>query len=183
MNKQEVAELVSFVNMSYPYQIQDVNATINAWLEILQQYDYEDVKLRLKTLMQDDKYQKTCPTVYYIVRDLRAIQEKINWNKGVIYCDICGRAFNKREELVKHEDRCRSIRYIIKQSKKLGKDISNKKRELFEMSQLEFDKKYNELLNLVYKNSRNDTEKRIIEFIFNQPTPKEAQEFLNRAGV
>lgn len=182
MNRQQVIELVNFINLNYPNQIRDVDSMIDSWLDTLQQYDLEDVKNKLHQAMRDDRFQKVPPTMDWLLRDLRPIHEKINWNKGVLYCNICGRAFNKREKLVEHEDRCRSVRYVVKQTKKwFGKTLD--KKELYEMNKEEFQKKYDELLKVILKNTKNESEKKVIGFIFNQPSPKEALKFLNKIGV
>ena len=172
-----MARMLLIIDNNYPNQIKNAEVTVDSWFEILQQYDPDEVLQELKTIMADSRYQMKMPTCYYLVKNLKPIKDKINWNETVFYCDVCNKAFNNLEVQKKHRERCSSIRYIASQYKKwFYKEVD--KKELYNMPSEEFDKKYNELLKFLMNKTTDEKEKTRINFIFNVPTPETAKEFL-----
>lgn len=176
MKKEEVENLLNYLAMEYPSFKLD-KEKIDFWLNELQQYDCNDVKYRLKDLMASGEYKIYPPVLETITAGLTKKNKKINFKEMVCFCKFCNRGFNQREELEKHEDRCRSIRYIIKQYEKYSLGIINK-RELYAMSDEEFNARYDKLLRYVQSHTDNQSEKNIINFIFNPPSYEKAKEFL-----
>lgn len=176
MSKSELAELLSTLEMSYPF-FEVTEEKEQAWFEILHYFSYEDVKRNLDIAMGEDRFQKDPPQASYLIQGLIPISKKMDFENRVVFCQICKRAINHDEEK-KHLDRCRSIRYITKQYKKYsGKELN--KRTLWEMSQEEFDNKYNELLRFNQKHTTDERERMRIEFIFNPPEREVAKRFIN----
>lgn len=178
MTETEVKELLKHLAMSYT-SFSITKEKISFWYTELQQYDVDDVKSRLKDLMSEEKYALTPPVLESIIAGLTKKHDKVNFNQIVYFCKFCNRGFNNRDNLEKHEDRCRSIRYILKQYEiyNLG-DID--KKVLYNMTQEEFDERYNKLLAYVQKHTTNEEEKKLINLIFNPPSEEKAREFLGK---
>ena len=83
-------------------------------------------------------------------------QEKLDWGKGVTFCNYCGKGFNIGDikqpnalaEVHKHEDKCRSINYIITQAKKY-KGVELTRKQLWQYDDEKFEELYNRNLELV----------------------------------
>lgn len=176
MTREEVLDLFEFLNLNYP-TFESSPERINAWLNELQMYDTEDVKKNLKDLMAEDLYSKTPPLLSRIIRGLTPKNEKLNFTEIVYFCQRCHKGFNSKEECDIHFDRCLSIDYVIRESRKWFKKELTRK-ELFEMSDEEFKKRYNKLLYWLYENTQDESEKTRISFIFNPPTRERAKQFL-----
>ena len=178
MTKLEVDELVNLLDMSYRNFVKDPVGMSNLYLKMLYQYDCEDVMKKLQECMAMEQFQFQPPTLDYLVKDLTRNKDKVDFNKTLIYCQFCNRMFNSIETLHKHEDRCRSVRYIARQYKKyLNREVN--KRELYEMSDEEFDEKYDKLLKFIEMRSTDEREKEIISFIFKVPTKEVAKKIIN----
>ena len=173
MNKIEVKEILEYVSMNYT-NFQVNNDLFNMWLDELQQYDKNDVMDKLKEMLSKDLYQMKPPTLMAIVKDLSKIQEKIDWHKGVVFCGRCGKAFqvsnvkapNALDELHKHEDKCRSIDYIIRQAKTY-KGIELTRKDLWQYDDAKFEELYKRTLELTRDNTLEKDEKNRIERILN----------------
>lgn len=151
MNKVECKEILDFIRYNYNTNVD--NNLFNVWFDELQQYDKNDVMSRLKEMVGYEIYQLKPPTLMALVKDVPKTQQKLDWGKGVVFCNICGKAFQvpnvkvqgALDELHKHEDKCRSMNYIIKQAKKYkDKDISRK--ELWDLTDDEFNALYDRTL-------------------------------------
>lgn len=179
MQKSEVYDLVQIINQNYPTFIKEGKEEdlINVWFKELQQYDYEDVLEALKSYMAQEKYQYQPPTLYLLISGLTKKHEKKDWSKGTFYCSYCKRAFNSEEEQKQHEDRHRSIKYVIRETKKwFKKELTEK--FLWTMSEEEFNERYNKLLKYIMEHTTDEAERKRISFIFNPPTKEQALEFL-----
>lgn len=185
MNKSEVKKVLDYLELNYS-DFKVTKDLFDMWLDELQQYDYEDVMNKLKQMLGTGRYINTPPVLVSITNGLTAKNKKLDWKKQVVMCHICGKAFNCNKdyscpELKEHEDRCASIRYVIKQTKKwFNKDIS--RAELWAMSKEEFDERYDKLLHYIYEHTDNKDEKDVIGYIFNPPSPEVARRFFNNMG-
>ncbi len=177
MNREEVLNLISQIDMNYKNFDLNPDDIIDSWYEELSQYDCSEVNQKLREYMEDERYQYTPPKLVFLIKDLKKIYDKVNLKKVTIFCRFCKRGFQEKE-LKKHEDRCRSVRYIASKYKKLGKQVD--KRSLYTMSQEEFDQKYEQLLKHIMEISKDENEKARISFIFNPPKADKARKFLNQ---
>lgn len=180
MNKAEVNTLLEYLSLNYPdFKITD--ELFNMWLDELQQYDCKDVMDRIKDMLSTGHYNSRPPVLMSITNGLTKKSKKINWKDRVVMCHICGKAFNVNEkwesnDLKEHEDKCAEIRYVIKQTKKwFNKDLT--RAELWAMSKKEFEERYDKLLHYIYDHTDNQTEKDIIGYIFNPPSPQKTKEW------
>ncbi len=177
----ETIDLLDYINSCYPNFDTKDEAKINSWADILQPYDKDEVKRALNDAMGEDKFQYNPPQVQYLIRNLIAKYDKVDYSKLVIYCPICGRPLNQND-YEKHFDRCSSVEYVIRETKKwYGKDLS--KRKLFEMTDDDFKIEYLKLLSFIKKNTTNLDEKLRIEFVFNSPNEEETKKYFEKKGI
>lgn len=160
MSESETKELLNFFNAYYP-NFKSNSEMIKIWATELSQYDFDDVKGKVNELLELNDFIYTSPPLKIITRDLQKVKDKIDFKKMILYCKICNKEFNNYDKLILHEDRCRSIKYIKKQYLKLANKIVDEKK-LYEMSNKEFDKNYNNFLKTVLKTSTDEKEKIII---------------------
>ena len=179
MTRLEVDKLLNTVDLNYKnYFKGPINEFSDYWYEYLYQYDFIEVEKKLRDCMSMDQFQYQPPTLEYLIKDLVKIQDKVDFNKTFIYCQFCNRIFNSIETLHKHEDRCRSVRYIVRQYKKYFNREVNK-RELYEMSDEDFDEKYDKLLRFIEQHTTDEKEKKVIGFIFKVPSKEDARKVIN----
>lgn len=177
MNKKQVIEILEFLKISYS-NFGGIEDKLPYWEEELKYYSYEDVKRRIKELMELKEFSTNAPTLTRIIGPLTKTGEKMENNDVTYFCQFCKRSFNDYDEMEIHQDRCRSVQYILRQYKrfKLG-DID--KRFLYNLNDEEFDIRYKKLLRLVQEHTNDPREKQRIEFIFNPPGQEEAKKFLS----
>lgn len=180
MTRQEHLELLNEMEMFYPF-FKNSGEREEAWYRVMYKYDFNETMNNLHIAMANEKYQKEPPTAYYLVQDLTPTNEKVDFNKLVIFCPICKRAVNQNEEK-KHTDRCRSIDYLVRQYKKhFGKVIE--KKDLWKMSDEEFDKKYLESIKRIKDKITNEREKTLLGFVLNSPSQEIIREFLSNTDL
>lgn len=177
MNKKQVIEILEYLGMSYP-NFGDIESKLGFWYDTLQYYNYLDVKDRLYDLMQLKEFGLAAPNLSRIVAPLTKIKDKMENKDFSYYCMFCRRIFNDYDELCAHEDRCRSVKYIVRQYERFNLGTVDKAK-LYNMPSDEFDEKYNKLLKIVQQRTGSAEEKQIIEYIFNPPTPDETKAILN----
>lgn len=176
MNRDEVTELLNYINLNYPYFKVD-SEVVSAWLNELQMYDVEDVKRNLKELMAEDLYSKNPPLLSRIIRGLTPKNEKLDFTKSVIFCPRCHKGFNSHEEEDEHFGKCSRVDYVIRETRKWFKKELTRK-ELFAMPDEEFQERYKKLLWWIHDHTEDEREKTRIEFIFNPPSKEKAKSFI-----
>lgn len=180
MKQEEVIDLLEFININYPdFKVND--KVTKMWFDELQQYDIEDVKDNLKSFMSNEYYQKEPPKLALLTKDLVKKYEKVNWNKVETLCFRCGKPLSL-EEYDAHFDRCSSIDYVIRETRKWFKKELTRK-ELWQMPDDEFNERYNKLLRYIYEHTTDESEKKVIGFIFNPPKKEIAKSFLEENRI
>ena len=150
MNRIECNDLIEKVKIYRPFYPGALgNSTLlklqAEWYEQLKDYDYKDVEQKLIEFLIDNNNSNKIPNPYQLKVNLITTSIKSERSKYTTSCKFCGRFFNYHD-LSKHENRCRSVKYIEKMCKKYyEKDLSDKKM-MYEISDEEFDKKYIESL-------------------------------------
>ena len=151
---------------------------VEQWFKLLANYDVNDIYASLER-HKEGNYSRSPISLVDLIRYVPTIKEK-NDKKLENYrvcCRNCGRYINYFEA-EKHEDRCRSIDYIVTQYKKwFHKEIT--KQFLWSLSDKEFDERYDKLLHYIHDNTLDSSERTRIGFIFNPPSEEEAKAFLN----
>ncbi len=176
----ETIDFFNYINSCYPdFDTKDEDK-LNAWADVLQQYEKDDVRKAFDLALSEERYQFKPPQVQYIVRNLIAKYDRVDFSKLVVYCKICGRMLNQ-SDYDKHFDRCSSVEYIIREYKKwYGKELD--KKELYEMSDDDFKIRYLKLLNFIKNNTTNLDEKERISNIFNPPNEEKAKKYFKKEG-
>lgn len=180
MNKEQIKEIIMYIKNSYSnYEFK--KEMIEYWEQELSQYEYEDINNRLKELMSEERYAYQPPLLEAITKGITKKHNKVDFSQLTYFCRFCGRPFNDKNELDLHEDRCSSIRYIKSQYKRFRwPELSGTQiKEMYEMSEEEFDTKYKIILRKVQNLTNDEMEKQRIEFIFNPPSQEQARKFLN----
>ena len=184
MQRSEVTKLVSMIDLNYRGFVKDTDSFVDGWQKALTNYDYQTIEERLKKLMAMEQFQYQPPTLPFLVKDVPTIDEQKRNSKFYFSCNICKRLFKQEPEFEKHFSRCSSVRYVIRQTKKyFGNDISSSKRELYEMSDDEFNARYMKLVRHIHEHTENDYEKQLMEHIMNPPSSEDAKRFLKGATV
>lgn len=176
MTEDEVKELLRHLALSYS-SFTIVEEKVITWHEELSLYDAKDVWNRLKKLMTYREYSLSAPTLETLIAGLTKKSLKVDFNRITYFCKRCRRAFNDRNKLLEHEERCNSINYIERQYKRFNLGTIDKK-ELYNLPFDEFNFKYEKLLKKVQEISDREDEKRLIDYIFSPPSEKEAKDFL-----
>ena len=180
MNKEQVKEILTMLSNNYNNFLDENNyeSILTSWLNELCQYDYDEVLERTKELLSKSEFQMKQPTLYHRIAPLKKKNEQVDFTKMVFYCPRCKKAFNDEKIMDKHTDKCRSVDYVIRETKKwFKKEITRK--ELFQMDEKEFDERYNKLLKYIMEHTTDENEKTRISYIFNPPTEEEAKKFLS----
>lgn len=176
MTKSDVKDLFNLFKSNYNNFKYD-DSMLKIWSEELSQYENDDVLYKTKELFSKYEFKTIAPTLYYILDGLPKVNEKIDYSKETLSCKFCGRMFNDRDKLINHEDRCRSIKYILKRTKELwNKDID--KKVLYNMNDSEFESKYELFLKKVNETTLNREEKLRINCIFNPPNTNVAKKII-----
>lgn len=146
MERTEVIKLIDFITIHRPNFVSRLGDKIyknmvTDWTRLMGPYDYDDVFNNLENFLKDERNYGKDPDAYQLIRGLLTTEDKKTNSLGRVACQFCGRWFN-RLELADHEDRCRSVKYLKRVYKKYLNSNLNVGKELYEMNQEEFDKRY-----------------------------------------
>lgn len=138
------------------------------WYETLKNYNKEQIFNKAKELLDKG----ITPKINGLIADFKELPKTIDMKEKKLGCQCCGRII-EADKFQLHYERCSSIRYISKRYKQyFNKDLN--KRELWEISKAEFDKRYDKLLETIYKVSKNANEKRNIAKILDLDTQEDS---------
>lgn len=177
MTYEEVVDLLDLLSTCYKIEVTD--NMIRAWLNVLCEYDTEEVKKALDEAMAEERFQREPPQAQYLVRGIIKKYDKVDYSKQVIYCTICKKPLNQ-PDYEKHFDRCLSTEYILNQCKMFNTQCRYTKKELYEMPETIFREYYSSILKYVMDHTNDLSEKTRIGFIFNPPSEEKARKFLKR---
>ena len=166
MGQDKALEIIEHINSSYNKQLKLDQNGLKMWQDELSKYDFDEVLDNFKRYAANDTYGKI-PTLYQLTTGLTQVASKLDYSKQIVYCPLCHKAMNTDEEM-KHRERCSSVRYIVRKVKEYGIPNCPSMRDLYNMSQEEFDEKYDKVLKFIYKRTTNLTERMIIGKIFNE---------------
>ena len=133
---------------------------IEEWHKFLKDYSYSDVSKKLDEHLSSQEYGQYIPKVAFLVKYLTKEEDKGKTEDYKIQCYLCKR-FIKNSEYQEHFSRCSSINYMNRQRYKyFGKEFDETtKKQLWNMSEESFRKKYREMLEVVRKNTEDEYEK------------------------
>ena len=142
MQKQEANILLQRIKTFYP-KFFYASYTVENWYMELKDYNPNLLVQALRQYAEDNNEPPS-------VMNLKTIADRIANTNEIDYetlCKYCGRLLDKEHQVV-HEDRCRSIRYMGRKYETLFNRAIDK-RQLWELSKEEFDKKYDEFLKYI----------------------------------
>ena len=133
---------------------------IEEWHKFLKDYSYSDVSKKLDEHLSSQEYGQYIPKVAFLVKYLTKEEDKGKIEDYKTQCYLCKR-FIKNSEFQEHFSRCSSINYMNRQRYKyFGKEFDEvAKKQLWNMSEETFRKKYREMLEVVRKNTKDEYEK------------------------
>lgn len=162
MKQDEIYEFINQIKKDYPKFNVGTDEEYQVWKDILSKTSYELIKAKYQEHKNNEDYKKYPPKATYFTYESKS-DEPIKYLR---HCKYCGRLMYN-EALDLHEDRHRSINYIVKRKNQLWNKptTDEEETEFINMTQDKFDSKYLEFLKLVYQKITNPTEKRNIENI------------------
>lgn len=167
MTREEIKELLKEcvgLYSAHRLMYEDEKVT-KEWFKTLKYYDKADIYASLQR-HKDGNYSRQPIVLNDLIRDLKTKLEKENADvfKAKTSCKICGRIMSY-VECEEHEDKCRSVKYVMEQYKKwFKKDITAS--YLWSLPDYEFETKYNQLLKYIQNNTTDTREKSFITNYF-----------------
>lgn len=159
MTREESKNLMKRIKEHYQDFIVD-EGKIDEWHRYFKDYSYNDVSKKLDEHLSSQEYGQYIPKVAFLVKYLTKEEDKGKVEDYKIQCYLCGR-YLRNSEYQKHFSRCSSIDYMNFQRKKyFGKEIDEQgKKQLWNMEEEIFRKKYREMLEFIQKNTNDMYEK------------------------
>lgn len=136
MTKAETLKFLQKISGTYPNQFFVTDDVKNAWSDLLEPYDVEDLEKRLDEYIKSD-YDKP-PQLPTLIRHLETLEDKRT--KGTdctIYCDLCGKAMSFKKYQSSHRDKCLLINSLIGVLKKQGQEVTYKQLDEYDYSTLD----------------------------------------------
>lgn len=145
MTRVEVSDLLDRIKIYRNFFAYGLDQTqkvkmVDEWEKVLQPYDAKDINKNLDIFVRSEENKDKIPDVFQLVRNTLTIVDKKSKGKVFTRCMFCGRKIDYKFEARKHEDRCRSIRYMVK----LNKQFYNKELDLPKLYNMQ-DKEFNEI--------------------------------------
>lgn len=183
MSKNETIEMMKYIRTNYEF-FDITEEKINLWYETLKEFNFNDVLMNLKKVIGTGQW-KSAPPLDVIIHGLKEQASYLDWQKGIVKCPRCGKAFNIENEsyecraLNEHRSRCNSIDYVIRETKKhFGKELTRK--ELWEMPKDEFDLRYQKLVDYIKTHTEDEMTIKFLEYETNPPSTEKALEELKK---
>lgn len=163
MEKKEVQTIMKRIKQNYKEFIVD-DYNVNEWYIELKEYEFNDVMRKLEEHLRSEKYGDKPPRVYFLTKYLTKIKDKNKKDGIVIRCSVCHKKI-LLNDFDKHFDRCSSVKYLNNQNKKyFDKEIDKDK--YMNMSDKEFNYKYDKFCEYILENTRNKKEIECLENYF-----------------
>lgn len=119
MKKAEVSNLLNEIRGYYNMQFSIDEYVIDAWLESMKPYDYEDAKQHLQEYLKE--FPTTPPRPHTFKNGLYTPEEKEQMKNTnyTIQCNLCGRWMSLKA-YDEHYGRCLDIQYLLSIAKQKG---------------------------------------------------------------
>ena len=156
MTQKETSDFLKRIKSHYQEFIVD-DYKIQEWYQALKDFDFEDVNRKLESHLRSETYGESIPKVYFLTKYLTPSKDKGKIEKFKINCPICNECVTD-DEFDKHYSKCLSIEYLSKQSIKY-KNQELDKEKYKNMSDEEFEKKYDAICEYVLKKTEDLEEK------------------------
>lgn len=122
MNKVEVKKITNLIKGYYNSEFFIDDYVLQAWLDTLEEYDYEDAENHIREYVKENP--NIAPKPHTFIKGmLTKKQKEARKNNGyLIQCNLCGR-WMSLQEYEDHYDRCLDIEYLIRVAKNKGEEI------------------------------------------------------------
>ena len=128
MKKSEINKLLNKIKGYYNSQFFIDDYVVEAWIEVMQDYDLEDAEEHLKEYLKE--YPDIAPKPHTFKRGLYTHEEKeiIKNSKYTVECNLCHR-WMPLSEYENHYGRCLDIQYLISVAKSKGHNLTREELE------------------------------------------------------
>lgn len=158
------SEVVHFMNKikSYYQNFSTEDYVVDEWYDRLKRYNIDDVYRKFDDHL-NGKYRNDIPKLHFITRYLQTPEQKKE-NKNIqIKCNVCGQVV-PLEKHDRHVARHNSIAYIKRNEKKVGQVFD--KARMYELTEIEFDRFYNQFLDVLYPKTIGEERERLEKIKF-----------------
>lgn len=169
MTKKEVGDLINRLKLYRVYYFNQLDKDDflkmkNEWYLQLEEYDYEDVESKLNSFLTDERNENKIPNPYMLKSGLYKTKQKFKDSEVRVRCMFCGKVVEYYNELNKHEDRCRSIKYLKSiYPRYFNRTIDDETtKDLQNMSEYNFRKNYYLILEKVYERMEEGEKKELL---------------------
>ena len=137
------------------------NDIYEGWHEVLKDYRYQDVDKKLDEYFRDATNFGQYPDAYYLTKYLKTEEELSKTQEIKGRCSLCNKEM-PYNELEEHYDRCSSIDYVYRESRKhLHKTFDKDK--MWAMDNQTFDKLYWKVCDELFKVMPNCLQRKCLE--------------------
>jgi hypothetical protein len=145
MDKKDFEYLITYIKQNY-HDFRLTDEELKHWYKGTKNFLLEDIIERLDQHLLGE-YKTTYPKLLWLMQGLKTVSEQELEAKSKIICRFCQKEL-KIDKFQEHYKRCCSVNYIQKKYKQLfNKEVDTT--DLLKMSEFEFDKKYNEFIELI----------------------------------
>lgn len=169
ITRNEVENLLDKVKLYRAYYFNQLSSDdflkmTNEWYLQLEEYDLEDVEDKLNEFLKDEMNNNKIPNPYMLKSGLYKTKQKFQKGKVYTRCMYCGKTLEHGDKLNKHEDRCRSIKYLKSiYPRYFNRTIDDETTEdLKKMSDYNFKKNYYLILEKVYERMEEGEKKELL---------------------
>lgn len=164
MTLEETSNLLDKIKLYRPYFAGHLDKTgliqlKKEWFDKLESYDTEDINSKLEEFLKDGDNLNKQPDVYQLIKNCKTKKQKQN-QSIITSCKFCGR-WLEYKDLHEHQDRCRSINYIKRLYLKYFPNREVPLKELYEISNEEFDSNYYKILEIVSSKLTGEEKERV----------------------
>lgn len=160
MERTEVSKLLNKIK-AFRQSFEISNSLVLEWTKILEPYRYEDVDKKLDEYFRDSTNFGQYPDAYYLTKYLKTEEELSKTQEIKGRCSLCNKEM-PYNELEEHYDRCSSIDYVYRESRKyLHKTFDKDK--MWAMDNQTFDKLYWKVCDELFKVMPNCLQRKCLE--------------------
>lgn len=176
MNRREVSDFLRKIKCYFQnFSVNDF--VLEEWGNVLKNYDSEDVyKSYYKYLNSDSKNE--LPKIHVLVQNLKTKEEKNKNIKYIVLCPLCKTKISL-SNLDKHYERCSSVDFICRMSKKYYNRVLNRN-DLLQLNENEFMLRYMKFCKNLLNDCQDDKDLSVISAIVN---PKENIDIVTKMKI
>lgn len=123
MNKTETNKLLNKIKGYYNSQFFIDEYVIDAWVETLEPYDYEDAEEHIKEYLKENP--DIAPKPHTFIKGMLTKEQKQARKNSdyLVNCNLCGK-WMSMQEYDDHYSRCLDIQYLVSVAKQKGEEYT-----------------------------------------------------------